>query len=78
MTEGFFKSVMDYVKRQIDFIDAAHLRTAIDTDCDYFVTNDGELRLRAQRLLCDQIIKERISLASASGFREVIEKANNC
>jgi predicted nucleic acid-binding protein len=74
MTEGFFKSVMDYVKRYIDFVDAAHLRTAIDTNCDYFVTNDGELRTRAQRLLCDHIITEDITLASASGFLEAIER----
>jgi predicted nucleic acid-binding protein len=76
MTEGFFTIVMDYVKRYIDFIDAAHLRTAIDTDCNYFVTNDGELRTRAQKLLCDNVITEEITITSASGFLKVIEKLN--
>jgi predicted nucleic acid-binding protein len=68
MTDVFLKLVMEYVKGYADFVDALHLRTAIDTKCDYFVTNDGELRKRAQKLICDKIITEKIKITSAKGF----------
>jgi predicted nucleic acid-binding protein len=68
MTEGFFKEVMKYVEGYMDFVDALHLRTAIDTECDYFVTNDGELRKRAQKLICNKTITEKIRISSSKGF----------
>jgi predicted nucleic acid-binding protein len=68
MTDVFFKLVMEYVKGYVDFVDALHLRTAIDTKCDYFITNDGELRKRAQKLICDKIITEKIKITTAKSF----------
>lgn len=68
MTDNFLKLVMEYVKGYVDFVDALHLRTAIDIKCDYFVTNDGELRKRAQKLICNKIIAEKIQITTAKGF----------
>ncbi len=72
MTEGFFKVVMGYVKGYMDFIDAAHLRTAIDTKCAYFITNDHELRVRAQQLLSSHTIAEEIKLCGTTAFLKII------
>lgn len=74
MTEGFFKTVMEYVRGYIDFIDALHLRTAIDTGCDYFVTKDGELRKRAQKLITCAIITENIHITSVTGFLKILRQ----
>ena len=61
MTDNFLKLVMEYVKGYVDFVDALHLRTAIDIKCDYFVTNDGELRKRAQKLICNKNYRRKNS-----------------
>jgi len=74
MTEDFFNIVMDYVRGYVDIIDAIHLRTAIDTKCDYFVTKDGELRKRAQELINDKTIKDPIKIASVSGFLGILKR----
>lgn len=74
MTEGFFQLVMKYVKGYVDFVDAVHLRTAIDTKCDYFVTNDGELRIRAQQLMCNCTLTEKIQLTNAKSFLKLCPK----
>lgn len=75
MTERFLQIVMEYVKGYIDFVDAMHLRTAIDTKCDFFVTNDGELRKRAQELICSHIITEKIKITSAKGFLKALRSS---
>lgn len=74
MTEGFFKTIMEYVRGYLDFLDALHLRTAIDTKCDYFVTKDGELRKRGQELINEAIITEPIKIATVSGFLKILRK----
>lgn len=77
MTEGFFKTIMGYVRGYLDFLDATHLRTAIDTKCDYFVTKDGELRKRAQKLINKGIITEPIKITTVSGFLKTLRKKKN-
>jgi predicted nucleic acid-binding protein len=77
MTEGFFKIVMEYVRGYLDFLDAIHLRTAIDTKCDYFLTKDGELRKRAQKLINSHIVTEPIKITSVTGFLEIIRNRSS-
>jgi len=77
MTEGFFKIVMEYVRGYLDFLDAIHLRTAIDTKCDYFLTKDGELRKRAQKLMNSHIVTEPIKITSVTGFLEIIRNRSS-
>jgi len=77
MTEGFFKTTMEYVRGYLDFVDAIHLRTAIDTKCDYFVTKDGELRKRAQKLMDEGVITEPIKITTVSGFLKILRKKEN-
>jgi len=74
MTEKFFKTIMEYVRGYLDFLDAIHLRTAIDTKCDYFVTKDGELRKRAQSLISRGVITAPIQITSVSGFLKILRK----
>ena len=74
MTEGFFKVIMKYVRGYLDFVDATHLRTAIDTKCDFFITKDGELRKRAQKLIDESVITETIKISSVSGFLEILRQ----
>lgn len=74
MTDKFFEEVMKYVSGYIEFIDALHLRTAIDTKCDYFVTNDGPLRKHAQELLNTKVINEKIEVTSMTGFLKILKK----
>lgn len=69
----FFRIIMRYVQEYVDFLDALHLRTAIDVGCDYFVTKDGELRKRAQELINNKVITEPIKIASVSGFLKVLK-----
>lgn len=77
MTEGFFKTVMEYVRGYIDFIDALHLRTAIDVGCDFFVTKDGELRKRAQNLKGNRVITEPIEITSVTGFLKILKQKSH-
>jgi len=74
MTEGFFTTIMQYVRGYLDFLDAIHLRTAIDTKCDFFVTKDGELRKRAQELMDEGVITESIKITSVSGLLETLRR----
>jgi predicted nucleic acid-binding protein len=74
MTEGFFKIIMEYVRGYIDFLDAIHLRTAIDTKCEYFVTKDGELTKRAQKLVNQKVITEPIQIVGVKGFLEILRR----
>lgn len=77
MTEEFFKTIMEYVRGYLDFLDAIHLRTAIDTQCDYFITKDGELRKRAQDLIDNGIITDSIKIASVSGFLKILKETTS-
>ena len=70
----FFSVIMEYVRGYIDFMDALHIRTAIDVGCDYFVTKDAELRKRVQRLINKKIITEPIKIASVSGFLKILNQ----
>lgn len=72
MTDRFFNEVMKYVRGYIEFVDALHLRTAIDTSCEYFVTKDGPLRKRAQKLKSDKKIIENIKITSVTGFLDTL------
>jgi len=69
----FFRIIMEYVRGYVDFLDALHLRTAIDVGCDYFVTKDGELRKRVQELINNKVIIEPIKITSVSGFLKVLK-----
>jgi len=77
MTEGFFKTIIGYVRGYMDFLDAIHLRTAIDTKCDYFLTKDGELRKRAQDLIDKDIITESLKISSVSGFLKILKETTS-
>lgn len=77
MTEGFFKTIMDYVRGYMGFLDGIHLRTAIDTKCGYFITKDGELRKRAQDLIDDGVITESIKISSVSGFLRILRETSS-
>jgi len=77
MTEGFFKTIMDYVRGYMGFLDGIHLRTAIDTKCDYFITKDGELRKRAQDLIGDGVITESIKISSVTGFLRILRETSS-
>lgn len=74
MTEDFFMVIMEYARGYVDFVDALHLRTAIDTNCEVFVTKDGELRKRAQKLISNGIITEKIQITSVSGFLKILKQ----
>lgn len=74
MTDDFFVEIMKYVRGYIEFIDALHLRTAIDTKCDFFVTKDGPLRKHTQELMNNKKINEKIEVTSVSGFLEILKK----
>ena len=64
---------MKYMRGYIDFMDALHLRTAIDAGCDYFVTKDAELRKRVQELISNNVISEPIKITSVSGFLKILK-----
>jgi len=74
ITGDFYKIVMGYVKEYIDFLDALHLRTAIDVECDYFLTKDVELRKRAQALITKKIITEPIKMSTPPSFLRILKK----
>jgi predicted nucleic acid-binding protein len=77
MTDKFFKIIMKYVEGYLDFLDAIHLRTAIDTKCNYFVTRDTELRKRFQKLVSSGIINEPIKITSEKGFLGILKIKEN-
>jgi predicted nucleic acid-binding protein len=75
ITGEYFQIIMSYVQGYLDFLDALHLRTAIDVGCDYFVTKDGELRKRVQTLINKGTINEPIKITSVSGFLNILKKS---
>jgi len=68
MHEEFFGCIIEYVENYVDFLDAIHIRIALDVKCDYFITKDGELRRRLQNLISQRKIDDSIKIASVSGF----------
>ncbi len=74
MQEKIFPVIKQYLDGYLDFIDAYHLRTAIETGCDYLVTKDSGFRKRAQALINKGIIKEPIKITSVSGFLRILRE----
>lgn len=74
MGDEYFKIIMGYVRGHMNFYDALHVRTAIDIECDYFVTKDGELRKRFQTLINNKIINEPLKIANVNGFLHVLKQ----
>ena len=66
--------VLKLRKYYIDFYDAFHIYTALNKRCKYFVTKDGELRKRFQKMISDGIIKEKIKLLTEKGFLKILNK----
>ncbi len=75
ITGDFYKIIMSYVKESLEFIDAIHIRTAIDVGCEFFITRDGELRTRTQQLIDKQII-DPIKLGTPSSYLKSLKNAN--
>jgi predicted nucleic acid-binding protein len=73
----YYKIIMSYVKEYLEFIDALHLRTAIDVNCDYFITRDGELRKRAQSIIDRKIIEYPINISTPSSFLKELRLKRN-
>lgn len=72
MHEKFFPVIKKYLEGYIEFVDAYHLRTAIEVGCDYIVTRDSGFRKRVQALISDGVITEPIKITSPSGFLEIL------
>jgi len=75
MQDKFFPVIKQYVDGYIEFVDAYHLRTAIEVGCDYIVTKDSGFRRSAQALKSKGIIKEPIQITSESGFLRILGKS---
>lgn len=74
MQDKLFSVIKQYLDEYIEFVDAYHLRTAIEVDCDYFVTKDSGIRKHVQDLKNRGIIKEPIKITSVSGFLRIIRE----
>ena len=72
--DKFFPIIKQYLDGYIEFVDAYHLRTAIEVGCDYLVTKDSGFRRRAQALISKGIIKEPIKITSESGFLNILKE----
>lgn|GEM_PF-3282381 len=74
MQDKFFPVIKQYLDGYIEFVDAYHLRTAIEVGCDYLVTKDAGFRRHAQILKSKGVIKEPINITSESGFLNILRK----
>lgn len=74
MQEKFFPIIKQYLDGSIEFVDAYHLRTAIEVKCEYLVTKDAGFRRHAQMLKANGLIKEPIHITSESGFLNILGK----
>lgn len=76
MQDKLFPVIKRYLDEYVEFVDAYHLRTAIEVGCDYLVTNDSGFRTRVQTLINKKAITEPIKMTSAQGFLNIIDKKN--
>jgi predicted nucleic acid-binding protein len=74
MQEKFFPIIRQYLDGYIEFVDAYHLRTAIEVGCEYLITKDVGFRRHSQALISKGIIKEPIKIASESGFLNILRR----
>ncbi len=74
MQDKFFPVIKQYLDGYVEFVDAYHLRTAIEVGCDYLVTKDAGFRRHAQILKSKRVIKEPINITSESGFLNILRK----
>lgn len=74
--EKFLMTIIPYVKHYIDFMDAIHIRMAIAADCDYFVTEDSELRIRIQKLLSKKLLEKPIKITTPKGMLSTLRLNN--
>lgn len=74
MQEKFFPVIKQYLDGSIEFVDAYHLRTAIEVRCEYLVTKDAGFRRHAQMLKTNGTIKEPLQITSESGFLNILGK----
>lgn len=72
--DKFFPVIKQYLDGYIEFVDAYHLRTAIEVKCEYLVTKDAGFRRHAQILKTKRTIKEPIKITSESGFLGILGK----
>jgi predicted nucleic acid-binding protein len=72
MQDRFFPVIKQYLEGSIEFVDAYHLRTAIEVKCQYLVTKDAGFRRHAQMLKTNGVIKEPIDITSESGFLKIL------
>ena len=74
MQDKLFPVIKKYLDGYVEFVDAYHLRTAIEVGCEYLVTNDSGFRTRVQTLISNKIIVEPIKMTSAQGFLSILAK----
>lgn len=74
MQDKLFPVIKQYLDGYIEFVDAYHLRTAIEIGCEYIVTKDSGFRKRAQALINKGTIKEPIKITSVTGFLRILKE----
>jgi len=74
MQDKFFPVIKQYIDGYVEFVDAYHLRTAIEVGCNYIITKDSGFRKRVQALINKGIIKEPIKITSLSGFLKLLRE----
>jgi len=70
--DKLFPVIKQYIDGYVEFIDAYHLRTAIEVGCNCIVTKDSGFRKRVQALIKKGTIKEPIKITSVSGFLKIL------
>jgi len=68
ISDDFLFTITDYIGGDIDFFDAIHIRTAIELECNFFVTRDADLRRRYDQLIKKKIITEPMKITTIKGF----------
>lgn len=71
--EKFLMTIIPYIKYYIDFMDAIHIRMALAAGCDYFVTEDSELRIRFQKLLSKKLLEKPIKITTPQGMLNTLK-----
>lgn len=72
--EEYHYPIIYLITEYIDFKDALHVQTAIDVDCDYFVTKDSDLRNRIQNLINRKMLDTKLKPRKVNDFLRILNK----